>query len=373
MLRFQSYLIKPTDIAAPVLWITAVILIFGVHGCSVVGPSAISRGRADYNEAVTRTDDQQILMALVHHRYLESIGLMAVSSVTANFSVQADTGINIGFGPSDNYAGNLVPLGGGFVYEENPTISYRPVKGAKYIRAMMSPLPLEFLIMFTRSVTWPEIPYAMLVKSVNDIRNPDFIRSPTIDSGQKFERFIELMISLRDAGIAFWGSDPGQEKGFVLVIRAAASAHRKDVRELLDLLGLPVPAEAPDQIVIPVYSALEPGRSGGIAISMRSVFDLMEILSASIDIPAAHARSGLVTAYPAVSLAGRDVRIRTSPTKPGSTAVAVQYRGVWFYIAETDRTTKEAFLLANWLWSSFIADAAGQHQAAPVLTVPASR
>ena len=349
------------------------ILIFGVHGCSVVGPSAISRGRADYNEAVTRTDDQQILMALVHHRYLESIGLMAVSSVTANFSVQANTGINVGVGPSDNYAGNLVPLSGGFGYEENPTISYRPVKGAKYIREMMSPLPLEFLIMFTRSVTWPEIPYAMLVKSVNEIRNPDFIRSPTDDAEQKFERFIQLMISLRDAGIAFWGSDPRQEKEFVLLIRADAPAHRTDVRELLGLLGLPVPAQATDRIVIPVYSALEPGRSGGIAISMRSVFALMEILAASIDVPAAHARSGLATAYPGVSLAGRDIHIRSSPTKPAGTAVAVQYRGIWFYIDETDRATKEAFLLANWLWSSLIADAAGLHQAAPVLTVPASR
>jgi hypothetical protein len=29
---------------------------------------------------------------------------------------------------SNDYAGNLVPFSGGFVYEENPTITYAPVQ-----------------------------------------------------------------------------------------------------------------------------------------------------------------------------------------------------------------------------------------------------
>ena len=33
-----------------------------LFGCSTVGPSTISHGRADYNEAINRTDDEQLLI-----------------------------------------------------------------------------------------------------------------------------------------------------------------------------------------------------------------------------------------------------------------------------------------------------------------------
>ena len=50
-------------------------IIFSFFGCSIIGPRAISMGRAEYNEAISITDDQQMLMAIVHHRYGEPIKL----------------------------------------------------------------------------------------------------------------------------------------------------------------------------------------------------------------------------------------------------------------------------------------------------------
>ncbi|MGB5774986.1 MAG: hypothetical protein WBP89_10015, partial [Sedimenticolaceae bacterium] len=40
-------------------------------GCAVVGPAAISSGRLAYNEAITTTDNQQMLMVLIQNRYGE--------------------------------------------------------------------------------------------------------------------------------------------------------------------------------------------------------------------------------------------------------------------------------------------------------------
>jgi hypothetical protein len=45
-------------------------------------------------------------------RFYDSIGFLAVSSVTANVSVTASGTVNIGAGPAANYAGNLVPIAG---------------------------------------------------------------------------------------------------------------------------------------------------------------------------------------------------------------------------------------------------------------------
>jgi hypothetical protein len=40
-------------------------------GCTTLGPDAIRSGRLAYNEAITETNNQQILMVPVHNRYRE--------------------------------------------------------------------------------------------------------------------------------------------------------------------------------------------------------------------------------------------------------------------------------------------------------------
>ncbi len=109
-------------------------------GCTVVGPAAISSGRLAYNEAITTTDNQQMLMVLIQNRYGERGHLLTVASVTANVSVTTSAGIQAGFGSTSDYRGNLVPFAGSVVYEENPTISYVPVSGEKYLSQLTSPI-----------------------------------------------------------------------------------------------------------------------------------------------------------------------------------------------------------------------------------------
>ena len=111
-------------------------------GCSVVGPKAVLSGRMAYIEAINETNNQQLLKAVVDNRYSERGNLLAVASVTANVRVRTNTGVQLGFGDSDDYAGNLVPFSAGAVYEENPTISYVPVEGEKYTAQPFSPVPL---------------------------------------------------------------------------------------------------------------------------------------------------------------------------------------------------------------------------------------
>jgi len=67
-----------------------------------VGPTAIRSGRLAYNDAITETNNQQLLMNVIHNRYEERE--------------------------------NLVPFSAGAVYEENPTISYTLVDGENYAK-----------------------------------------------------------------------------------------------------------------------------------------------------------------------------------------------------------------------------------------------
>ena len=348
----------------------AVLWIF--LGCSVIGPQSIANGRAAYNEVINKTEDQQLLMAIVRNRYGETMSMLAVTNVTANIHFAAGAAAQIGVGRRESYETNLVPLSGEFAYEESPTISYAPIEGAEYFDRLMSPVPLSVLVIFARTVKSSKLPFLMITRSINDLRNPDFIRSPLSGADPRFMRLIELMIDLNESGHLDWVRDPREGVEFSLVIRDYQAKRRQEIKEVLTLLGQPPSRIHSMPIILPVYHAIEEPESGGIAMNTGSIYDLIEVLSASIDVSQAHRKSGLAIEYPPPGLAGQEVRILRADQRPATASVAVKYRQSWFYIDETDQSTKLMFRVLRTLWKDRIASTAPL-QPAPVLTIPVHR
>jgi len=346
--------------------------LFALSGCARVGPRSISMGRAHYNEAINKTEDEQMLLAIVKSRYGETFSLLAVNSVASNVRFKSNAGTEIGFGPSSNYDGNLVPFRGGLAYEENPTITYKPVQGEQYLRQLLSPIPLDLLVLIIRTATLSDYYITLFVNRINDMQNPDFLNAVSAEPDLQFKRFIELDKELDQAGVLQWVGDPRKEIPFSILITGYSLEHTEKVREYLTLLGLSAPTEESKDIVIPVYFAVKGKELNGIAISTRSTFDLIEILRAAIAIPQEHADAGLAIEYPTPGLAGKNICIHTSKDSPKQAAVAVKHRGYWFYVDEIDVHTKLFYGMVRTLWSVSIA-AASDQSAVPVLTIPVSR
>jgi hypothetical protein len=268
--------------------------------------------------------------------------------------------------------GELTPFSGGLAYEENPTITYAPVQGEQYLRQLLSPIPLNILVLIMRTETDAADYLTLLANRINDLRNPDFLKAPSAGPDLQFQRFVRLSEELDHAGVLQLVEDPRKNVPFDALITNYAPAYSEKVREYLALLGLPMPAGETKDIVLPVYLAVKGRELDGIAISTRSTYDLIEILRAAIDIPQEHAAAGLARDYPAPGLAGRGIHVRASKGKPKRAAVAVKHRKFWFYIDETDMNTKLFYDMVRTLWSVSIAAAADQ-RAAPVLTLPVSR
>lgn len=329
-------------------------------------------GRADYNEVINRTEDEQMLLAIVKGRYGETVSLLAVSSVAANVRFSTNAGVQAGFGPDENFAGNIIPFSGGFAYEENPTITYAPVQGAQYLRQLMSPIPLDILVLSMRTGTDSARYLTILANRINDMRNPDFLDAPSAEPNSRFQRFVELDSELRKAGVLETLADPKKEISFNVLISNYAPAYSAKVREYLSLLGLPRTKDESKDIIFPVYFSVKGQELDGIAISTRSTVDLIQILTAAIEVPQEHASAGMTITYPTMGLAGKNIHIHSSKDKPNQAAVAVSHRGYWFYIDDTDMKTKLFYLTVRTLWSVRIAAAADQ-KVAPVLTIPVSR
>lgn len=342
-----------------------------LSACNVTGPNAIRSGRLSYNKAIAETNNQQMLMVLIQNRYVDQANLLAVASVTANVSVTTGAAIQLGFGDTANYTGNLVPFGANAVYEENPTISYVPVGGQQYLHKITSPVPVAAFAQLTSTLADPTYVYNALLSSVNGIYNPDF-KFSTADPDPRFNRIVEIMVELTRMHRLHWVEDPQLNGKFSIVINDYSPTYDAEVDELLSLLGLAVPMDRLQTVVMPVSLALSERQSGAIGITTRSVLRMMEILSAAIEIPAEDTRNGTVTDYPSLGLPGEKLLIHYSKARPDHAAIAVQYRDGWFYIDERDQATKQFFRLLELLWSVSIAESTAG-AVAPVLTVPVSR
>jgi hypothetical protein len=340
--------------------------------CNTLGPSAIRSGRLDYNQAITETNNQQMLMAIVHNRYEELGSLLSVASITANVRITAGTELQLGFGGGDNYSGNLVPFSASTVYEENPTISYTPVTGEKYATQLMSPLPVSSLAQFAGTLTNPAPIYTVLISSVNGIYNPDFLFS-SMEPDPRFSRFVAIMTALTRMHRLHWVEDPLHTGKFSVVIHHYAPTYTAEVNELLQMLGLPAPKDHSATLVLPVSQALDGRDAGGIGITTRSVYRLVDILSAAVELPEQDQGSGVTADYPPPGPVGQALRVHYAKTRPDNAAVVVQYRGGWFYIDDKDQATKGYFRLLGTLWSVKIAESGGKSPVAPVLTIPVSR
>jgi hypothetical protein len=352
--------------------LTACLLLLVFSGCAVVGPKSISNGRANYNEAINRTEDEQMLLSIVKGRYGETFSLLAVSGVAANVRFKTNADVEAGFGPGENYIGNLVPFSAGLAYEENPTITYAPVQGEQYLQQLMSPIPLDILVLSIRTSTNSGQYLTMLANRINDLRNPDFHYTSSIEADLRFQRFVTLITDLRRAGILDIVADAEKKDSFKILITDYAPYHTEKVSEYLSLLALPMPSDKSENIVIPIYFAVKGKNLDGMAISTRSTFDLIQILRAAIEVPPEHTSAGLAMKYPGRGLAGKDIHIRAAKDMPKRASMAVKYRNYWFYIDDADMQTKLFYEMVRTLWSVSIA-AVTEHRAAPVMTIPVSR
>lgn len=341
-------------------------------GCSRLGSSSIKAGRGAYNEAINYTNAQQTLMTIVRHRFGEKSTVLAVTSVTANVSVTSNVGVNIGIGSKANFEGNLVPLSGGVVYEENPTITYSPVQGREYIKQLFSPIPIELIALMISTELSPEELGKIIiffVSRVNDIRNPAFLSSKNSLSDPRFVRFVDLTVLLASSGNLFLIPSQDNPKKYSFVITDYKSSV-DEVQEFLNILGISKQIKMFEDIVLPINFTIHESDSSVISLKTRSIWDLVQILGSTIHLPEDNELSENAIKYPPPGLPTMNLKILSSKQKPINALVQINYNGNWYYIDRNDRQTKTAFRILQEFWEVMIADSAKGSSNIPVLTVP---
>jgi hypothetical protein len=343
-------------------WIPAGLALLALAGCMSVSPTHVTTDRMDYGQVVAESWKQQTLINVVRLRYADAPVFLDVSSIINSHTVGGTAGAQAAL--TSGSTPDAFGLSGTGAWSNTPTVTYQPLLGDRFTRSLLQPIPPVSVFQLLQGGWSADLVFRVVVGSINGLRNAS-VGAPS-DPG--FDELTDALSRIQSAGNIGIDVDPGKDGGGVLlVIRrpgddAARSDDSRRVRELLGLAG--------DTSQFEIAYGMFPRDSGQVAVLTRSMMEIIVQLGFGIDLPAAHVASGRVLAGKRqAGDAGSKplVHIRSGAEAPTDTYAAVQYKGNWYWIDESDVESKRTFTFMMILFS--LAET-GQSAPAPVVTVP---
>jgi hypothetical protein len=351
-------------------------VLLAVAACSSIGPGTVPRDRADYSAAVGDSWKQQTLLNIVKLRYGDFPVFVEVAQVIAGYQLQTTVA---GAFTAQNYittaVGGPAAVGGsavvGATYVDRPTVIYAPLTGNDFIKKLMSPVPPSAVLFLLQSGYSALVVMPLTVDSINGIANESRRAGMSRAADPQFVRLTRLLYELQQANALQIRIERTKDGETVIVgfppvgVSPDVAAKIAEVRSILHLVR---PAQG--------YAVRYGGYSGKteeIAITTRSMLQVMLELGVVAQVPEADVAAGRATPGSTSASAGGDptslLRIVSGASAPSDAYVAVPYKGRWFWIADTDVRSKLVFGSVMLLFS--ISDV-GVRSAPPVVTVPAN-
>ncbi|MGO9175766.1 MAG: hypothetical protein ACLQED_06440 [Desulfobaccales bacterium] len=326
--------------------------------------------------------------------------------------------------PAGSWTGgfrNALTVGGTGTYQDHPTISYSPIRGEALAKTMIEPLD-PYKILTSLQTNWDvAYIYSCCVKSINHLRNrsitgkhgdPEFFRLAHDIRDLKGSGVIQIIVDsaapekAEPQNTANWlqkttnstitikvvtdkektpEEKPKKNHGFIVVVKERADTPelKSELKEFIEFLGLD--GNLQQYKVIDGNQklvALSPN-SDQIVLQTRSILEILNVLSMFIEVPPQHLKENRAKASFMINtteegfitepLNGPNAlkpimfTIHSSKERPRDTFVAVENRGYWFYIEDTDLVSKEVFSAITAILS--MAET-GTAQGAPILTLP---
>lgn len=339
-----------------------------VTGCAGIGPVTISRDRFDYTAVLSDSWKSEMLLNLVKLRYGDAPVFLDVVSVINSYEVSgaASLGGSWKFHPSYEWGASAGTSG---FYADRPTITYTPLRGEKFSKSMLTPIPPSSIFFFIQSGYSAGAVFRALVQSINGIRNSHAAIGRSVRADPDFYRLIEALTRIQ-ASHAYeirLQKSTAQEALVAVFSQNVDERTKEDIRLVQQILGLD-PAAGEFRVV---YGAFSSGNKE-IAIMSRSVFQILVNLASFIEVPEIHVAERRVDPSLVEETADGGpvpplVRVRSSFQRPHDAFVTVPYRDHWFWIDDKDMRSKGIFSFLALILN--LVDT-GVKEGMPVVTIP---
>lgn len=335
--------------------------------CTSIGPTTIPRDRFDYSAALAASWKNQMLLNLVKMRYLDLPIYLEVGQIVSGYTLESSA--TVGGQIGNSAAGtNFFELGTTGRYVDRPTITYTPLTGQKFLEGFLTPIAPGKITALVQAGFDADFILEVSVESLNGLRNRSVNMGSKYQADADFFRVLKLLREVQDAGAVSTRVKTGKDgtRHLVLVFRRNG-VHPEvpaKIAELEKLLRL-----APGRAEYRVVHSLLPTRPEELAMTTRSLAQILIALSLGVDVPAAHLERRLTPVIPDLPAdALRLLCVRSGPDRPADAFVTVRYEGEWFWIANDDWLSKRTF--SSMLFLFTLADSGGAERA-PVVTIPA--
>jgi len=347
----------------------AAVLACALAGCASVGPGTVAVDRFDYSSAIADSWKQQTLLNIVKIRYVDLPVFVDVSSIVAGYSLQ--TGVTVGGVVSSERAvqGNYGSISGQAVYTDRPTITYVPMTGEKFLRGLITPIDPKNIFFMLQAGYPADFILGLTVESLNGVRNRSAAGGTVRQADPDFARVQQLLREVQVAGGVGMRVEEDKVKGSTAVLFFQRDDLPADMQEKSAEIRRLLRLEAAQQKFVLTYSPMR-GAGNELAVNSRSLLQILQAFSSYVEVPEQDLRQKIVApAFAHAETDPREVgRIRSGPTRPETAYVAVQYRGNWFWVEDSDWLTKRALTAVMFFFT--LADT-GSPDRLPLITIPA--
>ena len=316
-------------------------------GCTKYGPGFLQSERSQYNQAIQKTNDEQLILNLVRLKYHDSPLFMEVSNIASQFTFQND--ISISTQLQAGAKGIFTPDAGTFV-EERPTVSYSPLHGENFVKSVLTAVSLKTIALLFHSGWSIERVFKVCLQRIDKLKNAPSASGPTPKIAPKTKKFFQAVKYLQKLqvqgglNLAYRVSDG--EPQLVIYISEAfknSQAANQFARSINATVGK----------ASYVFETPSMKDKQSTDIVTRSLLGIMFYLSQAVEVPEPDLEEGRVVVtktdnggvFNWTEITGGLLRIHNSLNRPEDASLLIFYRNYWFYINDSDLISKSTFSL----------------------------
>jgi len=315
-------------------------------GCTKHGPVFLQSERSQYNQAIQKTNDEQLLLNLVRLKYHDTPLFMEVHNIASQFTLQKNMVISTAL----QGAKGIFIQGASTLVEESPTISYSPLHGENFVQGVLTAISLKTIVLLFHSGWSVERVFKVCLQRIDKLKNAPGASGPTPKIAPKTKKFFQAVKYLQKLqvqgglNLAYRVSD-GEPQLVIHVSEAfknSETAHQF-ARSINATIGQTSYA----------FGAPSIKDKQSIDIVTRSLLGVMFYLSEAVEVPEQDIVEGRVTVtktdsgevFDWAEITGELLHIHNSQNLPADVSLLIFYRNYWFYIDDSDLISKSTFSL----------------------------
>lgn len=263
-------------------------------------------------------------------------------------------------------------LGGSLGMTEKPTVTYSPLQGDKFIQRVLSPLPLQTIALLFHSGWSIERIFRLCFQQLNSQKNAPGASGPTPALSPQYKGFASAVKRLRRLQVldAINLSYRKNHEGIPQLVLHINEEYRNSKEAAQFATAMHVQPGRAQYVLTTSYL-----KNDQIRVVTRSLLGILFYLSQAVEVPQEDIEQGKVTqtktpagkSFDWKEVTGDLLRIRSLTEDQEASSMAIFYRETWFYIDDSDLSSKSTFSL---LAQIFSLQAGNIKDNAPLLTLP---